>query len=110
MLINLLRIAFGERLSKQASTKAKEESVATKAPSLADNKCGSKYENDVKRLSGRYGNLENLTIDISLQDLLAFVPRKRRRTEAYQGLCSYLQSKFNCKLTIKSKKNEHKTN
>jgi hypothetical protein len=64
----------------------------------------SKYDNDIRALEEKYGNLEGKEITIDLQTLLQLVPRERRRIDAYRGLLSYLEDKRNCKITITSRK------
>lgn len=68
----------------------------------------SKYEADIKALVAEFGNLSGLCIEIDLQRLLEIVPRRRRRTDAYQGLVSELKSKLDCELKIHSRKNYSK--
>ena len=64
----------------------------------------SKYDNDIRALEEKYGNLDGKEITIDLQTLLQLVPRERRRIDAYRGLLSYLEDKRNCKITITSRK------
>ena len=70
----------------------------------------SKYEAETKALVAEFGSLSGLCIEIDLQRLLEIVPRRRRRTDAYQGLVSELKSKLDCELIIRSRKNKSKDN
>ena len=64
-----------------------------------------KYDADVEALRNKHGNFDTgLCIEETLQDLLTLCPRNRPRTDAYQGLVSYLQSEFGVTLNIKSRK------
>ena len=67
----------------------------------------SKYDNDIRALEEKYGNLDGKEITIDLQTLLQLVPRERRRIDAYRGLLSYLEDKRNCKITITSRKTKY---
>lgn len=58
----------------------------------------------LKQYIGETGFKSGLCIDITLQDLLSVVPRKRRRTDAYTTLVRYLKDEWNITLTIKSNK------
>ena len=70
----------------------------------------SKYEAEIKALVAEFGSLSGLCIEIDLQRLLEIVPRRRRRTDAYQGLVLELKSKLDCELIIRSRKNKSKEN
>ena len=63
-----------------------------------------KYEEDIKALQEVYGDLSGLRLTIELQELLTICPRERRRTDAYRGLQSALDSEYNCILTVISRK------
>lgn len=65
------------------------------------------YASDIEALEGRYGELKKgLIIETTLQDLLQICPRNRKRTEAYQGLISYLK-KIGVTLIINSNKTKN---
>lgn len=72
-----------------------------------------KFKADVEALEAYIGEehfISGLSIEVTLSELLAVVPRKRRRTEAYNALAQYLSEEKNIKLTIKtSKNNEQKS-
>lgn len=65
------------------------------------------YADDIHRLEDALNDghpLDNgRCIDITLQDLLQIIPRKRRRIDAYRGLVSRL-NKMGVTLTINSQK------
>ncbi len=63
-----------------------------------------KYESDIEALKVLYKLEEGETIEISLQDLLAIVPRNRPRIDAYQGLRTYLLQEYKVTLIINRKK------
>ena len=64
-----------------------------------------KYETDVEAIRKEFGELEsNLCIETKLQNLLKICPRNRPRTDAYQGLVSFLMSEYGVTLKIKSRK------
>ena len=48
--------------------------------------------------------ISGLGIEVTESELLAVVPRKRRRTEAYDALVKYLSEERNILLTIKSRR------
>ena len=72
-----------------------------------------KFKADVEALEEYIGEedfISGLSIEVTLSELLAVVPRKRRRTEAYNALVKYLSEERNIVLTIKTNKNhEQKT-
>lgn len=63
-----------------------------------------KFKSDVAILSKRYGELQNLQIEVTLQKLLTIVPRRRQRIDAYRSLVGYLKKTYNCTLIINSRK------
>lgn len=66
-----------------------------------------KFREDVEALVKYIGEdyfLFGLSIEVTLGELLAVVPRKRRRTEAYNALVNYLSDERNILLTIKSRR------
>lgn len=70
-----------------------------------------RFRNDVETLIGYIGEehfISGLCIEVTLSELLAVVPRKRKRTEAYNSLVKYLREERNISLTIKSRKKNDK--
>ena len=66
---------------------------------------------DVEVLAGYIGEehfISGLSIEVTLSELLAVIPRKRRRCEAYNSLVKYLREERNIILTIKSNKKNGK--
>ena len=65
---------------------------------------GDPYADEIKRLEDEFGPLiEGQHLTVQLQDLLALVPRARRRIDAYNGLVKELANR-GVTLTIKSRK------
>lgn len=70
-----------------------------------------KFKGDVDALVSYIGDehfIAGLSIEVSLSELLTVIPRKRRRTEAYNALVNYLREERNILLTIKSYKKNGK--
>ena len=66
-----------------------------------------KFRDDVTALIAYIGaeRFKNgLSIEVSLAELLDVVPRKRRRTDAYDALVKYLKDEYGITLTIKTSK------
>lgn len=70
-------------------------------------KIPDKFQDDLYALANYIGvdKLKSgLCIDLTLAELLSIVPRKRRRTDAYDSLVKYLKDELNINLTIKNNK------
>ena len=70
-----------------------------------------KFKNDVEVLVKYIGEehfISGLSIEVTLSELLAVIPRKRRRCEAYNSLVKYLSEERNILLTIKTNKRNGK--
>lgn len=70
-----------------------------------------KFKNDVEALVNYIGEehfISGLSIEVTLGELLAVIPRKRRRCEAYNALVNYLSEERNILLTIKTNKKNGK--
>ncbi len=67
-----------------------------------------KYQEDIETLKGIYqGDFKTgLCINLTLQDTLKFLPRERKRVDAYRGLVSFLKEKMGIELNIKSQKSK----
>ena len=66
-----------------------------------------KYQKDIVALEGEYGKLSTqtgLSINLTLKEALALMPRNRKRIDAYAGLMSYLKKEYGITLTITSQK------
>ena len=106
MLWNFLQALFGER-----SIVTPECQIKNTAPEAKDKDGMKKIDNDEKRLSDierlekHYGELfEGKIIETTLQEILSTVPRHRARTDAYDSLVKKLESDYNVKLIITSRK------
>lgn len=66
------------------------------------------YEEEVSILASHFGGLQAGTtgLCITLQEMLLLCPRKRERTDAYNGLVKYLKDKYGVILTITSRKHK----
>ena len=83
-----------------------EKNELDAAPANMDNgqDPGNPYADEIKRLEAEYGPLiEGQHLTVQLQDLLAIIPRARRRITAYNGLVKDLANR-GVTLTIKSRK------
>ena len=89
---------------RAAIPEAQPEKSVNSAPSV---KGDDPYADDIHRLEDALNEgrpLDNgRCIEITLQDLLQIIPRKRRRIDAYRGLVSRL-NKMGVTLTINSQK------
>ena len=66
-----------------------------------------KFKDDVEALTGYIGEehfISGLSIEVTLGELLAVIPRMRRKCEAYNSLVKYLSEERNILLTIKSRR------
>ena len=98
MFYNLLQALFGER-----STVTSESQVNGTAPK--DGKNDEKSLSDIERLEQYYGELhEGKVIQTTLQEILAVIPKKRARTDAYDSLVKNLERDYGVKLIITSRK------
>ena len=91
---------------RAAIPEAQKEKSINSAPSVK----GDPYADDIHRLEDALNEgrpLDNgRCIEITLQDLLQIIPRKRRRIDAYRGLVGRLK-KMGVTLTINSQKSKH---
>ena len=92
---------------RAAIPEAQKEKSVNSAPSV---KGDDPYADDIHRLEDALNGgrpLDNgRCIEITLQDLLQIIPRKRRRIDAYRGLVGRL-NKMGVTLTINSQKSKH---
>ena len=104
-MMNLYSIIFGENDAYLRGREAvvepldKQVSITHIVP--------EKYREDVAALTKYVGEARfksGLTIEVTLAELLGFVPRNRKRTDAYDSLAKYLKSELDITLTIKSQK------
>ena len=106
MLWNFLQALFGER-----SIVTPECQIKNTAPEAKDKDGMKKIDNDekplsdIERLEKHYGELfDGKVIETTLQEILTTVPRYRARTDAYDSLVKKLESDYNVKLIITSRK------
>ena len=103
MIFNLIQALFGER-----STVTPESQVNDTAPK--DGKNDEKSLSDIERLEQYYGELhEGKVIQTTLQEILAVIPKKRARTDAYDSLVKNLERDYGVKLIITSRKHSKTT-
>ena len=97
---------------RAAIPKAQKEKSVNGAPSVKEtgnNKPVDQYADEIKKIEDElYGGHQLLKsgtcIDITLQELLQIIPRKRRRIDAYRGLQRALSERRGVTLRIKSNK------
>lgn len=67
-----------------------------------------KYQRDIEALRQKYGDAfkTGLCINLTLQEALSIMHRKRKRIDAYSGLVSYLKRELGITLTITSQKSK----
>ena len=98
----------GPKWDVRSLIKAQDEKSISSA-TLVNGNDNDPYADDIAKLQNALFNrhpLENGTcIDITLQDLLQIIPKKRRRIDAYRGLVSRL-SRMGVTLTINSQKSK----
>ena len=89
MFENLFRIAMEKFNSTLHCRKAQEAAphVIKKAAAVSSND-----DPELEILGKTFGALTNgKVIEVNLQELLALVPRTRKRSDAYRGLCAKLR-------------------
>ena len=103
---NFMQSLFGERSTVTPECQVnKNIAPDTKAKDGIMKIDNDENLSDIERLEKRYGELhEGMVIEITLQDLLAAVPRHRARTDAYDTLVKKLQNEYGVTLIITSRK------
>lgn len=107
MILNLRTIFNGDSESSLDRQESTAPDVIVKKVSITP----EKFKADVEMLIGYIGEehfISGLSIEVTLSELLAVIPRKRRRAEAYDALIKYLSEERNISLTIKSNKKNGK--
>jgi hypothetical protein len=97
---------------RAAIPEARQEKSVNSAPSVKEtgnNKPVDQYADEIKKIEDElYGGHQLLKsgtcIDITLQELLHIIPRRRRRIDAYRGLQRALNERRGVTLRIKSNK------
>ncbi len=102
MIIRFLQDLFSKTVGnkQQEPTFTQPAVIAKKSESESEDK----FKSDVAILSKKYGELQNLQIEVTLQKLLEIVPRRRHRVDAYRSLINHLKKTYNCTLIINSRK------
>ena len=108
MFSNLMNALFGTNTrpdlveqKQEVAAPVVEKEISPSVP-LPSN---GKFEADVEALQKKWGTFDTgLCIEETWQDGLVLCPRNRPRTDAYQGLVSYLKAEYGVTLTIKSRK------
>lgn len=99
MFYNLLQALFGEH------TYSSEQVAAPETTIPKDSGTNDENLSDIERLEKHYGELhEGKEIQTTLQEILAVIPRKRARTDAYDSLVRQLERDYGVKLIITSRK------
>ncbi len=107
MVWNFLQALFGER-----STVTSECQVHDTAPdaNVKDGMIKDENPSDVERLEKHYGELhEGKVIQTTLQEILAVIPKKRARIDAFNSLVKTLERDYKVKLIITSRKHSKTT-
>jgi hypothetical protein len=105
MIYNLLQALFGER------TYSSEQVAVPETTIPKDSGTNDENLSDIERLEKHYGELhEGKVIQTTLQEILAVIPRKRARTDAYDSLVRQLERDYKVKLIITSRKHSKKRN
>lgn len=101
MFSNFFNLLFNDLQGRSLKRQSRVRSDET-------TKTNSKYESDIEALKQRYGDSfsTGLCIEVSLKEILELCPRERRRTDSYQGLVSYLKSRYGVTLRIHSQKSK----
>lgn len=100
---NLLAALFGlnPRLDQVAAVPVCDKEERLNGRRIEKNK----YEKDIEALARHFGGIQSKTeLCITLQEILTICPRERKRSDAYNGLVSYLLEQYCVKLVIKSRK------
>lgn len=104
MIFNLLQALFGE------GSTVTPESQVNNDTAPKDGKNDEKSLSDIQRLEQYYGELhEGKVIQTTLQEILAVIPKKRARTDAYDSLVKNLERDYGVKLIITSRKHSKNT-
>ena len=86
-------------VSKESATN--ENKISAEEPTPTPAKSESDIDSEILTLAKKYGPLHNgVVIEISLQELLALIPRQRRRSDAYSSLQKKLMAEYGTELRI----------
>ena len=102
---SFLQALFGERSIVTPECQVNNTAPDAIAKDGKVDKNDEKPLSDIERLEKQYGELhEGMVIETGLQEILAVIPRKRARTDAYDSLVKKLESDYRVKLIITSRK------
>ena len=108
MMYNFLNALFGTNSRPDIGHEQRVATVRDKSGQPALQKTvpiKGDYDSDVKALEDKYGALvPGDSITLSLTEMLEIAPRKRRRTDAYVGLISYMKAEKGITLNVMSRK------
>ena len=103
-MLDFIREILGAERRSTTSNRLENDA----APSVIARKDShEKYEEDIAALEEKYGKLSTqtgLSINLTLKEAFALMPRGRKRIDAYTGLMSYLKRAYSITLTITSQK------
>ena len=96
-LIHMIRSTFDEYLCSSGTQKDTPDLRGVEK----EDKVPRKFQDDITALEKHFGELKTgLCIDTNLKELLAIIPRKRRRTDAYNALRKYPHESMEIDLNI----------
>ncbi len=108
MIISILNRLFSEDIvgQKGRTENVMPGEIMKKDDILIKKIIPPQFQNDVNALETYLGGelKTGLCINVTLAELLAITPRKRRRIDAYNSLVKYLKDELGVELTITSKK------
>lgn len=106
MLINELLTLFRQEIGTVQKGNCSISSPELIEKSDTTVRTSNDYASDVAVLSVFFPLAEGGKIEVSLQDLLSIIPRRRPRVDAYNGLVSYVKNRYGVELIIKSRKSK----
>lgn len=110
MIKNLLRLFSGEiNAARNIGKEKKQDEEPAKVVKNEPSKVPVKFQSDINTLVERYGELvPGKRIVISLHDALAYLPRDRKRVDAYGALAKWLKENRDVELIVESNKTQKK--
>lgn len=90
-------------VSKESATD--EEEFFTEKTVTEPQKSEPEIDPEILAIVGKYGPIANgVVIEVSLQELLALIPKQRRRSDAYASLQKKLLAEYGTELKIITRK------
>lgn len=100
---NLWQIVFGDANTSTITNRQFEETIAGEKKKIVDS-----TDSEIKILEDKFGQFTSgLMIEISLQEMLTLIPRKRKRADAYNSLAKILKAEYGVCLKITSRKSNN---